>query len=217
MFWILNSHQTLATRSCALTWAPWCKLPYAVPESSLIPLLLFSSVPPFFPWSSLFFLCELFLQTVQCFSCCLLMRCQLCHFRHNHFVVIILAVGYESFLYYFLAPLQIFITWFSALSSSTLFLFNLRSVDHVVFYEAWWMWRLPKLVGIWERGTVLIMQWRHKRGRWGPGRIIIKVLYGEVLHRSPNTYSLLYTISAKKAPLLYTFYRQTGTPFTYLV
>ena len=97
------------------------------------------------------------------------------------------------------------------------FLFNLRSVDHVVFYEAWWMWRLPKLVGIWERGTVLIMQWRHKRGRWGPGRIIIKVLYGEVLHRSSNTYSLLYTISAKKAPLLYTFYRQTGTPFTYLV
>lgn len=30
-------------------------------------------------------------------------------------------LGYESFLYYFLAPWQIFITWFSALLSSTLF------------------------------------------------------------------------------------------------
>ena len=111
MFWILNSHQALATRSCALTWAPWCKLPYAVPEfyySSLIPLLVFSRVPPFFPWSSLFFLCELFLQTVQCFSCCLLMRCQLDHFRQNHFVVIILVMSHFFIIFW---PLDRFLSF----------------------------------------------------------------------------------------------------------
>ena len=101
-------------------------------------------------------------------------------------------LGYESFLYYFLAPWQIFIIWFFALLSSNLFLFNLRSVDRVVFHEAWWTWRL------------------HKKGRWvllGLGRIIIKVLYGEVLHRSPNTYSLLYT----------GHFCEKGTPFVYLL
>ena len=68
------------------------------------------------------------------------------------------------------------------------FSFNLRSVDRVVFHEAWWMWRL------------------HKKGRWvllGPGRIIIKVLYGEVVHRSPNTF--IYHFCEK------------GTPFVYLL
>ena len=131
MFWILNSHQALATRSCVLTWAPWCKLPYAVPNPD--PLLFFSLPPPFFPWSSLFFLCELFLQTVQCFSCCLLMRCQLDHFRPNHFVVMILVISHFFFIF---GPLTDFYHLVLCFIIKHPFLFNLRSVDRVVFYEA---------------------------------------------------------------------------------
>ena len=186
MFWIFNSHQALATRSCALTWAPWCKLPYAVPESSLIPLLLFSSVPPFFPGHrSLFYLCELFLQTVQCFSSCLLMRCQLDHFRQNHFVVIILVMSHFFTIFW---PLDRFLSFGTLLYYQAPFLSNLRSVDRVACYEAWWTWRL------------------HKKGRWvllGPGRIIIKILYGEVLHRSPNTSPFIYHFCEKGTPSVY--------------
>ena len=214
MFWILNSHQAVATRSCALTWAPWCKLPYAVPEfyySSLIPLLLFSSVPPFFPGHPCFSCVNYF--SKQFSASPVALWCDANWTISAEIILWLLSWLWVISLLFF-GPFTDFYHFVLCFIIKHPFLFNLRSVDHVVFYEAWWMWRLPKLVGIWERGTDLIMQWRHKRGRWGPGRIILKVLYGEVLHRSPNTYSLLYTISAKKAPLLYTFHRQTGIPFT---
>lgn len=186
MFWIFNSHQALATRSWL--WRELLDVNYRMLSPNL-PWSLsccFLVSPRFFPGHrSLFYLCELFLQTVQCFSSCLLMRCQLDHFRQNHFVVIILVMSHFFTIFW---PLDRFLSFGTLLYYQAPFLSNLRSVDRVACYEAWWTWRL------------------HKKGRWvllGPGRIIIKILYGEVLHRSPNTSPFIYRFCEKGTPSVY--------------